>query len=105
MPDLTTELAATCATNTGWSTTVRGSKGDLYTVRFCYQPHGVVQYDYECTCPAFKNSARSHCKHIRQIINAGERCGWNEALEPALKADNNRCPRCGGPVLFLRVGV
>lgn len=105
MPDLTTLLAATCATNTGWSKEVEGSKGAHYTVRWCFQPGGDVQYGYECTCPSFLHGHRP-CKHIRQILADDARCGWNEALEPTLTiSEHGRCPSCGGPVAYLRVGV
>ena len=104
MPDLSIETAATCATNTGWSTTVIGSKGAEYIVRWNRQFTGPVQYDYECSCPLFKNRG-TPCKHIRQVQLRKLRCGWNAALEPTLKAEDEKCPNCGGPVEYFKVGV
>lgn len=105
MPDLTLTSAATCATNQGWSTKVKGSQGGFYTVSWCYQRGGSVQYDYECTCRGFAMSGHRRCKHIKQVVDEHLRCGWNEALEPTLKAKGDKCPDCGGPVAYLRVGV
>jgi hypothetical protein len=104
MGDLTIETAAVCATNVEWSTEVVGSKGDIYTVRFCHQPQGRVQYDYECTCWAFK-AKRARCKHIQQVVTQRLRCAWNDAMDPGLSPDGNKCPSCGGPLHYMRVGV
>lgn len=104
MPDLTIEVAATCSTNESWSTQVKGSKGDLYTVRFCRQFTGPVQYDYECSCKA-NSIYHQRCKHIEQVIAEKRRCGWNAELEPTLKAPDGKCPQCGADVAHIRVGV
>jgi hypothetical protein len=107
LPDDLTIVVA-CMTNTGWSTTVTGSKGDLYTVRWCFQPRG--QYDYECTCPSYVNRG-THCKHIRQVINEKRRCGWSEERTKSIFSwlqemieKRGKCPRCGGPVMYAKVG-
>lgn len=104
MADLTIETAAVCETNVGWASEVVGSKGDRYMVRFCYQSGGRVQYDYECTCPAFTHS-RKRCKHIQQVIDEKRRCAWNFELDPSLKPNGDKCPSCDGPLHYLRVGV
>jgi hypothetical protein len=106
MPDLTVETAYTCLTNEHWVRKVAGSDGSTHTVRFCRQPHGPVQYDYECSCLGFKY--RRTCRHIRQVDS--ERCGWNAGLEVTLEPDHAAngepiCPNCGGPVRAVRVGV
>lgn len=107
MPELSRQIAITCATNENWSTQIKGSKGDFYTVSWVYLPGGGVQYDYQCTCPGFVFRGRriTHCKHIETVIKAHLRCGWNESLEPTLEALDGKCPNCGGPVTYIKVGV
>jgi len=116
-PDLTIETAWTCCTNIDWETTVQGSGGAPYTVRYglLYGRDAEIQgcmYGYTCTCPAFTISRRSHlpCKHIKAVQASGARCGWNNTLEPTLECDHDEngepcCPECGGPVTAFRVGV
>ena len=117
MPDLTIETAWTCGTNEDWETTVTGSKGDQYTVRWgrLFGRDADVQgclYGYTCTCPSFTKSRRSHlpCKHIKDVEASGQRCAWNLNLEPFVDCDHDDqgepcCPDCGGPVGAWRVGV
>lgn len=105
MPDLTTEIAYICCTNVHWSKTVVGSKGGQYTVTFGFQPTGPVQYDWSCTCKGYK--FRHGCRHIED--SKGERCGWNNELDPGLQPDfvngEARCPKCGGPITLVQVAV
>lgn len=125
MSELSIRTAYTCSQNEAWSASVRGSKGDMYTVRWSYQWKGDVQFAYECTCPAFKFSKeKRHCKHIDQVM--GKRCNWNQELDPTavpwvrpttdwerahmehLGQDRSSiqcCPQCKGPVLVKQVGV
>jgi hypothetical protein len=98
------ETAATCATNQGWSIEVEGSNNAKYTVRWCYQGNMNVQYDYECTCPGFQHR-RKPCKHIKWVEASRARCGWNAELEPTRKVKDDKCPGCGGEVVYLRVAV
>lgn len=104
MGDLTIETVAVCATNVDWSTKVGGSKGNIYTVRFCFQPRGQVQYDYECTCPAFTQGHR-RCRHIEDVVRSDKRCAWNSEMDPGIRPNGDKCPLCEGPLHYLRVGV
>jgi hypothetical protein len=107
MPDLTIEVAYTCCTNTHWETEVIGSKGDPYRVSYGPTPGGPYQYGWSCECKAFQYGGGEPCKHIRQVKD--ERCGWNEEMDPGCSpdggADGPMCPRCGGPVDYMRVAV
>jgi len=113
MPDLTTHTAYTCQTNTSWETTVTGSKGDVYTVRYgrLYGRQADiqgVQYGYTCTCKGF--SFKGACKHVREVEEQELRCGWNAELDPFVEADkapngNPCCPECGAPAIPFKVAV
>ena len=103
MADLTIETAAMCESNREWATKVVGSKGAEYEIRFCYQSGGDVQYDYECTCPSFAHKGK-RCKHITRIIDEDKRCAWNMEMEPG-RSHDGKCPSCGGPLVYERVGV
>jgi hypothetical protein len=117
MADLTIETAWTCGTNESWETQVPASAGGTHTVRWgrLFGRDAQVQgtlYGYTCSCPAFTKSRRSHlpCKHIMQVAASGQRCGWNETLEPTLEASYDAqgepcCPDCGGPLGAWQVGV
>lgn len=111
--DFTIEVAWTCASNEYWETTVQGSKGDLYTVRFGLLSEAEaderrVSHDWQCECQGYR--FRGTCKHIAQVKASGARCGWNGAIDPgltpAIDADGHRtCPQCGGRVKPIRVAV
>jgi len=105
MPDLTILYARFCSTNQYWEAPVAGSRGAKYTVRFERRPYPhPVQYDYTCTCDAFKYGKGKTCKHIVSVKH--ERCGWNGELEPSAEANpDGTCPCCGGPTDVLPVGV
>ena len=109
MPDLTEHTAYTCSSNINWSTTVKGSRGDEYTVSYEWMPPShPVQYDYTCTCKGYR--FRGHCKHIDQVKASGARCGWNAELEPGNDPAQDEdadicCPECGKPVHAMRVAV
>ena len=58
MPDLNIESAWTCDTNVDWATSVIGSKGDAYTVRwgqlsFREANRQRCEYGWTCTCKGF----------------------------------------------------
>jgi len=97
-------------TNREWEAAVTGSKGDLYAVKFERLPEEAeAEYGYTCTCKSFR--FRGHCKHIAAVVARGLRCGWNETLEIGMGpeyadgSDDMTCPRCGGPVLAVKVEV
>ena len=99
MPDLTIEAAWTCTSNTYWEQVVESSRGPLsYTVRFEHRPWPhEVQYDYTCTCDAFKYGRGKPCKHIEGV--RGLRCGWNSELDPGAECETD------GDVEAMKVGV
>lgn len=110
MPDLTIHTTYTCGTNLTWMKQVPGSRpGTMHTVRWCFQPWPhTTQYDWECSCDAFKFGKGVHCKHIRSVKK--ERCGWNGVLDivgemPRSPNGEPCCPECGGRVEAMQVGV
>ena len=108
MADLDILSACSCQTNKYWEKKIVTDKGDQYTIRYEFAEYGPYQYDYTCTCPAYKFGRGKHCKHIEKYM--GERCAWNRALEPGCEpAKNDKgepcCPRCGGEVFYVQVGV
>lgn len=114
MPDLTIEAAWTCETNLFWETQVRSSRGGgEYTVRWEELDPPLAEkigamYGWTCTCEGFR--FRATCKHVEGIEQSGQRCGWNQSLEPTLQCERDEedepmCPECGGPVTPMRVAV
>ena len=105
MPELSIEGGVYCATNEDWETTVVGSKGDEYLVRWEQSAgrDGGSEYDWTCTCKGFEYHPEKPCKHIRQVIAEEKRCCWNWEMEPG--SSEEVCPKCGGPVASFRVGV
>ncbi len=101
MPELTRHMTWTCASNTNWVAEVQGSKGDTYTVRYEFRERGPHQFDYTCTCPAFKFGKGKACKHIDNVRD--QRCAWNGDLSIVEQVD--KCPDCDGPVSILEVAV
>ncbi len=90
-----------CCSNVFWEKEVKGSKDNIYTVSFEKQYGGDYEYDYECTCPAFKHRP-GYCKHILEVKD--DRCGWHEQ-HCAGTAQDSKCPNCGGPVEVVMCGV
>lgn len=106
MFDLMEVAVWTCETNKHWHIDVKGSKGNVYHVVYGYRSEGPYQYGYSCSCPAFK--FRGECKHIEFV--RGARCGWNGELEPTAVPNYDEesrpvCPKCGGPVVAMKVAV
>ncbi len=46
---------------------VRGSKGNYYTVTLRLDLELLFDASH-CTCPAYKYSSDSHCKHIAKVV-------------------------------------
>lgn len=108
MPDLTRMTASVCDSNREWETTVTGSKGAVYTIRFGTlfgrdAKRSKVQCGYTCTCPGFQH--HGHCKHVQDVHRLGLRCGWNAGFDPGLIPERDVCPDCGGPLYHVSVGV
>ena len=57
-------------------------------------------YEIECTCKGYQ--FRKTCKHAKQVDE--ERCTWHGAYDEPM-TEKNACPRCGNPVIYVRVGV
>lgn len=95
MTDVTRHWTKTCATNHYWTRDVQSDSGNNYTVRYEETPKGPYQFDYTCTCRAFKYGEKGkHCKHIDSV--SAERCAWNVNMD--LVGDVDECPQCGGPL-------
>ncbi len=115
MPDLTTEPTWTCKTNLFWTTKVQGI-GGKYDVTWqnpqIPELRKFTVRGWHCSCKAFQYGMGRYCKHVKAVIEVNERCGWNEELEPTLMparaADAEgrpECPKCGGEVESIEVGV
>lgn len=61
---------------------------------------GQYQYDFNCTCPAFK--FRKQCKHIEEAKQFY--CGWDQFIDDK-EVVNKCCPNCNGAVDSRLVGV
>lgn len=107
MPDLTVEYHYHCESCRYFRTEVKGSKG-TYTVTYGETPRGPYQYDYHCTCDAFKFGKGKPCKHIEQVKASGQHCNWNQFIDggqPAEKDGEKCCPKCGAAVFSQGYGV
>jgi len=101
--ELTIETGWMCSSNEHWETKVTGSKGNVYTVTFSFQPYGPVQHDFECTCPQNKYRHKE-CKHIKSV--KGKRCGWHQQFDGGdVDPKNPKCPDCNGEVKAIRWGA
>lgn len=115
VPDLTTVTVLTCKSNIKFKTTIVGSKGAEYDVEWRKNSNLEVStefraprswYGWRCECKAFEFGGGKHCKHIFAVIKSGDRCAWNEELDPgALSNEGVACPKCGGPIESIQVGV
>ena len=108
MPDLTIEYFYHCESAESFSTQVEGSNGKKYTVSYGFAARGPYQYDYTCTCAAFKFSKGQPCKHIEQVKASGKHCNWqqfDEGGELSEQGGEKCCPKCGSPVRSQGHGV
>lgn len=103
MPDLTTEYYYHCETAEYWETTVIGSKGDKYLVKWDeWGHHSGCTYDYSCNCWAYRKGHGKYCKHILQVKD--QHCNWNQWMDGGEPVDG-KCPKCGGEISIHGVGV
>jgi len=107
MPDLTIETYSWCKSNEVWERKVSGSKGQFHTVSYgkLSNPKD-CSHGYVCDCLSFKFHPHKPCKHILVVQN--ERCSWNVeacwgSAEP--RSADGKCPKCGGELTGIRVGV
>jgi hypothetical protein len=111
MPDLTTIYQWHCATAEHWETTVTGSKGTSYTVRWGKGWHlnqSNVQYDYSCDCKGYKFGKGKHCTHIEQVKASGDHCNWmqfHDGGDAVKKNNEHHCPNCNEQVHSMGWGV
>ena len=109
MPDFTTEVFYHCLSAENFRTEVEGSKGKKYIVTYNSNNRSAYQYDYSCTCEAFKFAKRgSYCKHINQVKDSGDHCNWQQfidGLQPEEINGKKTCPRCGNGVGVERYAV
>jgi len=104
MPEFITEYFWSCESNRTWQIEC-GS----YIVRYdSLHKFKEYQYDYSCTCPAYKYQ-KGYCKHILAVKE--KRCGWDQFTsggDPCLVVfgDNKWCcPKCCGPIFSIGHGV
>lgn len=103
MPDLIGHWTRTCSSNTFWQATVPGT-GKTHTVTWgIMPPQHPTQYDWSCTCDAYKFGRGRPCKHIKQVDASKARCAWNETLD--LVELVATCPCCGANTEPVQVAV
>lgn len=101
MPDLTIENRWVCKSALYFEREVEGT-GTTYTVLFTRTPQGPYAYGWRCTCKAFQYGKGKPCKHIERV--KAERCGWHQEHDGGEPVDG-KCPKCGGNVTTVQVGV
>lgn len=107
MPDMTQEVFFHCQSSEEYETVITGSKNN-YIVRYGYMPHGKYQFDYTCTCHAFKFGKGKPCKHIEQVKKSGQHCKWTQFTDGGEVVKKNGeffCPHCGLPAIAQRWAV
>ena len=107
MPDLTIEVYYHCQSAESFTIQVVGQHG-TYTVSYGAMQHGPYEYDYTCTCQAFKFGKGKPCKHIKDVQKLGQHCNWlqqTDGGEPIEKNGQKCCPNCGLPAHARRYGV
>ncbi|HHZ94097.1 MAG TPA: hypothetical protein EYN67_00750 [Flavobacteriales bacterium] len=93
-----------CDSTEGFSTEVKGSNGNTYTVRYVASNHKEhdCSHGYSCTCPVYKSTKTALCKHIEQARKEGRHCTWMQFLDggqPTVEPDGTHlCPECGSDV-------
>ena len=107
MIDLATQYYWHCQTSETWSTTVQGSNGQQYTVKWGTHGHKnpSVQRDYSCDCPSYRFGKTGTCKHIEQVKASGEHCNWMQFISGGEPTKTGKCPNCDSPVQSMGWGV
>lgn len=89
----------TCLSNIHFETQVKDLEdGATYKVAYqkLIQKNARTLHGWACACRYYQQ--RGACAHITFAVNADNRCGWNDKLDPTLKPkDDLTCPKCGGP--------
>tara|TARA_Y100000593_G_C4295670_1_gene330557 strand:- start:1349 stop:1684 length:336 start_codon:yes stop_codon:yes gene_type:complete len=104
MPDFTYHTYYQCESTERFSTEVKGSKGNVYTIRFGSTGHKEHDYShgYSCTCPSYKFSNKTTCKHIEQVKKEGRHCNWmqfHDGGTPSVEPCGTQvCPECGDAI-------
>jgi len=93
MPDLNFVPAAQCVSNSYYQASIEGSKGDIYTVV-------VNDGTSHCDCPGFKY--RNRCSHVAKAVK--DQCTWHSQFDEE-QTEKDKCPRCGGPVEYVRFAI
>lgn len=101
MPDLTIENRWVCKSELYFQRTVPGT-GTTHTVEYRRTPQGPYMYGWRCSCKAYQFGGGKKCKHIASV--RAERCGWNQEHDAGKPVDG-KCPKCGGEVTTVQVGV
>jgi len=104
MPDLTLESRRVCASNEHWEADIPASiAGGKYHVSYHKGNPGPYLINWHCTCAGFQ--FRQRCRHIdiakTQICQAGRDA---YAGGPGIE-DSESCPKCGGPFMYIQIGV
>ncbi|HHZ94096.1 MAG TPA: hypothetical protein EYN67_00745 [Flavobacteriales bacterium] len=104
MHDFTYHTYYQCNSTEGFSTEVKGSNGNAYTVRYGSSGHKEHDYShgYSCTCPSYKFDKKATCKHIEQVKKEGRHCNWMQFTDgntPTIEPDGTQvCPECGNGI-------
>ncbi len=107
MPANYTKAYWVCETRRHFETEVESSSSDkTYTVKYGPRVEGKHHYSWSCDCPSYQYGTgtddKGHCKHIQQVRESGEYCGWDgffDAGEPEKDENGDRkCPQCGSDV-------
>jgi hypothetical protein len=88
MPDLTIEIYPMC------------SQMERYERADCGYYQEYFRGQWHCTCPGFK--FRKTCKHVK--VAESVRCTWHGAYDEPQEKEGE-CPHCGGPTVYVQVGV
>ena len=99
MPEVDTISVAQCAQLSSAEFIIESSNGrDTYFVTLDVLPSG--EQIAKCGCPGAKYHGK--CKHIKEAES--KVCTWHSQFDEE-QVEKDKCPRCGGPVEYVRFGV